>query len=135
MKIFESKKLVIKKPASLVFGFISDLRNFEQLMPDQITNWSATQDDCSFTITGMADISLKTGKKVLDKSLEIESVKAPFEININCSLDQISEDSCNSTIKLSANVNPMMAMMVSNPLQNLVNIMNDKLKEISEKQA
>ena len=46
-----------------VYTFLSDLNNLEKLMPEQVINWKSSQDDCSFTIKGMADMTLNIVEK------------------------------------------------------------------------
>ncbi|PIQ26107.1 MAG: orotate phosphoribosyltransferase, partial [Bacteroidetes bacterium CG18_big_fil_WC_8_21_14_2_50_41_14] len=53
MKI-EGKSAIIDKSAEDVYQFLSNFNHYEQLMPEQITNWNSDEKSCSFTIQGMA---------------------------------------------------------------------------------
>ncbi|HEY0899586.1 MAG TPA: SRPBCC family protein, partial [Sphingobacteriaceae bacterium] len=44
MTVFESKT-VIAKPVADVYSFLSDINNHEQLMPENVSNWSSTHDE------------------------------------------------------------------------------------------
>ena len=46
----------INKPVSEVYNFLSDMNNHEQLMPDNIVNWTSTADETRFTIKNMAKL-------------------------------------------------------------------------------
>jgi len=113
-----------------VFDFLSDLRNVGRLMPEQVIDWEADQDRCSFTIKGMTDLHLKIEEKIPNKLVRlIPEGKSPFEFELVSNIRTL-EGAAQVKIVLSANLNPMMAMMAKRPLQNLVNIMADKLSVI-----
>ncbi len=61
----EGKPATINKDIVSVYNFLTDFNNFKDLMPEQITNWKSSNDSCSFTIQGMASISLTFAEKHL----------------------------------------------------------------------
>jgi hypothetical protein len=61
MTLIESK-VSINKPINEVFEFLSDLNNHQQLMPENIYNWSSTKDEAKFTIQNMFHLSQKIKK-------------------------------------------------------------------------
>jgi carbon monoxide dehydrogenase subunit G len=129
MTNFASDKLQVKKPAAEIFSFLNDFRNFEMLMPEQITNWQATEKNCSFTVQGMANIGMVIHDSEPNSKIHIKSDgKVPFNFDMYSHLKAIDENLTEVSIDLEADVNSMLLMMVKRPLQNLVNIMVEKLK-------
>ena len=129
MKIKSDHK-ELNKSADSVFEFLTDFRNFEKLMPEQIANWQADAESCSFEIKGMANIQLRMAEKKAPEFLKIVAEgKTPFPFSLMTHLQKKSDNLTESFFEIDADVNPMMSMMVKRPLENLVNIMNDKLKE------
>jgi len=123
----------LHKSAEIIFEFLTDFRNFEKLMPEQIVNWQANANTCSFEIKGMASIQLRMVEKKAPEFLKIEAEgKSPFPFSLITRLKKKSDILTESFFKIDADVNPVMSMMVKRPLENLVNIMNDKLKEYIE---
>lgn len=123
----------LNKPAEPIFEFLTDFRNFEKLMPDQIENWQADAESCSFEIKGMASIQLRMVEKKAPEFLKIVAEgKTPFPFSLMTHLQKKSDILTESSFEIDADVNPMMSIMVKRPLENLVNIMNDKLKEYFE---
>ena len=134
MKINSNPK-EINKSAESIFEFLIDFRNFEKLMPEQIVNWKADIDSCSFEISGMATIELRMVEKKTPEFLKIDSEgKSPFPFSLMTHLQKKSDNLTETRFEIDANVNPVMSMMVKRPLENLVEIMNDKLKEFAEKE-
>jgi len=133
MKSFKSGEILINKPPEQIFNFLSNLNNFEKLMPEQIANWKATENSCSFTIQGMADIGMKIQEKIpYSKIVIVPDGKVPFEFELVCSLKNISSDKTETQLIFNADLNPVLSMMASKPLQNFVNILGGKLKEYFE---
>lgn len=119
----EGKPATINNDIKGVYNFLTDFNNFENLMPEQITEWKSDTNSCSFVIQGMANIKLSFGEKNPYSFIKlIPEGKVPFQFALEINL---SESGINTIAKVDvdANLNPMMAMMAKRPLENLVNIM------------
>ena len=68
MTIIESKTSV-NRPINEVYAFLTDLNNHQQLMPENIYNWSSTEDEAKFTIQNMAKLALKVSSRTKTKKL------------------------------------------------------------------
>jgi len=116
-----------------VYSFLSDFNNFGKLMPEQVINWQSTQETCSFSIKGMADLALKMDQKSEFSFLSYISVgDKPFTFSLNSHIQDQNDISSDVQIILNADLNPMLKMMAQRPLQNFVNLLVHKLKEILE---
>jgi len=132
MKI-EGKKVNLNAGIKKVFEFLSDFNNYEKLMPEQIINWKSSNDDCSFTIKGMADLTLKFDEKNEPSTLKIvPDGKVPFKFSLLVKLeeDSLNEQKTIAGVDVDADINPMMAMMAKRPFENLVNNMADNLNSV-----
>lgn len=133
MTEFKSEPQTIASPAQNLFSFLIDFNNFEKLMPEQVINWQSTADKCSFTIKGMADMAMYIKEKV-QPTLVVYASEGNSKIGFNLKF-LIAEKSNQQTEIISlleADLNPMLKMMASRPLQNFVNIISGKLKELME---
>ena len=129
MTKIESNPVEIQTSAKHIFAYLSDFNNFGTLMPPQITNWQSTTETCSFTIQNMATLAMRIKEKIEPTKLVITSEPpSPFPFDLICELEALSENACRSIIRLHADMNPMLAMMAKNPLQNFVNLLNEQLK-------
>ena len=132
MTEYKSNPIEIRQSSNFIYNYLSDFNNFERLLPEQVINWSATADQCSFTIKGMADLALKMGNNKANEIIMYESTEpSPFEFNLSFILEDQQVKTSVQAI-LSAKLNPMIKMMASRPLQNFVNILTEKLKELME---
>lgn len=119
MTIFESNTS-IAQPIEKVYAFLSDLNHHEQLMPENIYNWSSTTDEARFTIQNMAKLALKVSSRVENEEiLIIPAEEAPFALDMKWTLTKNGEET-NAKLTVSADLNMMMKMLASGPLQKLV---------------
>lgn len=130
MTIIENS-IDINKPLTEVYTFLADLNNHEALMPDNIYNWSSTEDEARFTIKNMAKLALRISQRIENKELVCVPVEdAPFAITLRWKLNADGAGITNATFVIEAELNMMMKMMASGPLQKLVDHQVTKLKEI-----
>lgn len=129
----EGKRVSVNANREKVFEFLCDFNNYEKLMPEQIINWKSTENDCSFTVSGMADLNLKFDEKNPPNNIKISpNGKTPinFSLILKLEIDSLNEQKTTAGVDVDANVNPMLAMMVKRPLENLVNVMAENLNKI-----
>ena len=129
MTKINSNPVEIQTSAKNVLDLLSNFDNFSTLLPPQVTNWQSTEDSCSFTIQNMATLAMRIKEKSADRLVIESEPPSPFPFELICELEELSENSCRSTIRLHAEMSMMIAMMAKNPLQNFVNILNDQLKQ------
>jgi carbon monoxide dehydrogenase subunit G len=135
MKI-DGKETRIKANQHKIFAFLSNFNNYEKLMPEQIVNWQSSEETCSFTIKGMADIKLKFARKEQPSLLElVPDGKSPvnFSLLVKISPDPLNEQHSTVQVHVDADLNPMLAMFARKPFENLANTISTELKKVFEK--
>jgi len=131
--IINGEATTINANEKKVFDFLADFNNFEQLMPEQVTNWQSDAESCTFTIQGMATISLKYANKQAHQLIEvIPEGKTPLDFNLTVRLspNNLDEQKTNADVEIEAQFNPMIAMMLNKPLQNWVDVIATNLNEV-----
>ncbi|RZJ79013.1 MAG: SRPBCC family protein [Flavobacterium sp.] len=114
-----------------VYEFLADLNNHQQLMPDNIYNWSSTADEASFTIQNMAKLAIKISSRVPNTEIvAIPTEKPPFDVELKWTVEQNDNGGTIAKHIISADLNMMMKMLASGPLQKLADHQTSKLKEI-----
>lgn len=97
-------------------------------MPEQVTNWKSTSDECSFTINGMATLGMKLTEKTPNSLVKaVKHGQAPFDFTLSCHIDDKGESS-EVQLVFDADLNPMLKMMAERPLTNFLNLLVDRLK-------
>ncbi|WP_353136265.1 SRPBCC family protein [Pseudopedobacter sp.] len=126
MTVFESKVL-LNKPVAEVYAFLEDLNNHEGLMPENIYNWSSTKDEARFTIQNMAKLALKVESRIENAEILIVPAEAaPIALNLKWTLNETG-DQTEAKLTISAELNMMMKMLASGPLQKLTDYQTSAL--------
>ncbi|MCZ4245051.1 SRPBCC family protein [Pedobacter punctiformis] len=130
MTIIESATEV-NLPVDQVYAFLANMNNHEQLMPENIYNWSSTEDEARFTIQNMAKLAIKISNRVENQELTaIPTEKAPFDVELKWTVKDNGNGTTTAKHIISADLNMMMKMLASGPLQKLADHQTQKLKEI-----
>lgn len=132
MTTIETKHELSSNSQGKLFQFLSDLNNFEQLMPEgKIEKWSSSSEECEFTIKGMARIGLKKVSEEPNSLIKITSFgKVPFSFDLDIHLND-KGDKTESYMVFKGDINPFMKMMVEKPLTNFFNILVSTASELN----
>ncbi|MEZ2334284.1 SRPBCC family protein [Mucilaginibacter sp. RCC_168] len=129
MSTFTSN-ISINKPVSEVYAFLADFNNHQKLMPENIQEWVSTADEAHFSIQNMAKLSLKIESRVPDQEIIIvPAAKPPFDLKLKWSLSY-DNDHTDVIFTIDADLNMMMKMLASGPLQKLADHETNSLTEI-----
>lgn len=123
--------VLINKATNEVYAFLSDLNHHQQLMPDNIYNWSSTADEAKFTIQNMAKLAIKINSRIENQEISaVPSEEAPFDLELKWTLKDLGNGRTEAKHTISAELNMMMKMLASGPLQKLADHQTARLKEI-----
>jgi hypothetical protein len=117
----ESPKTSVDQSAQYLFEQLSDVKNFEKLMPDTITKFEVLGDDAFlFGLKGMPEIKLKIKEKVAPNKIVLgaASDKLPFTLTAN--IDSIADDKSEVQLFFEGEFNAMMAMMIKGPISKFI---------------
>lgn len=132
-KIIASDTITVNRSASDIFSFLSDFRNFSPLMPEQVRNWEATNDACSFEVSGLATLGMRiTDRQPNSKILMLGEGKLPFGFTLCSLINQESDNSATVRLEMDTDMSAMIAMMAEKPLYSFINMLVIKLKEVME---
>ncbi len=123
--------VTLNKPIAEVYTFLADLNNHQQLMPENIYNWSSTSDEAAFTIQNMAKLAIKVTSRIPNEEIvAIPSAEAPFDLELKWELKDLENGTTEATHTISAELNMMLKMLASGPLQQLADHQTAKLKAL-----
>ena len=130
MTVIESS-VELNLPVEKVYTFLADMINHQQLMPENIYNWSSTTDDASFTIQNMAKLAIKISERVENKEITaIPTEKPPFDVELKWTVADNGNGGTVAKHIISADLNMMMKMLAVKPLQNLADHQTQRLTEV-----
>ena len=119
---FESRVGKLTCTTSEVFNFITDIRNFEQFIPDgSLKNWQASADSCSFQVPPLGATSISLTEKRPDSFVVYSGdalKKNDFKLFVHISENEKKL----AVIKVILNVelNPFLKMIASGPIEKFI---------------
>lgn len=118
-------------PVEKVYAFLTDMNNHQQLMPENIYNWSSTEDEASFTIQNMAKLAIRISNRIENQELTaVPTEKAPFDVELKWTVRDNGKGGTIASHIISADLNMMMKMLATAPLQKLADHQTSRLAEI-----
>lgn len=126
-----SKKVTLEKTPQEVCDFLSNVDNFEQLMPENIQKFEKIGDNAFvFALKGMPEIALELKEVNAPNQVVLgaKSDKLPFTLTANIS--ENGESGSETVLDFQGEFNAMMAMMIKGPINNFLGTLSDKLQEI-----
>ncbi|WP_269223285.1 MULTISPECIES: SRPBCC family protein [Flavobacterium] len=127
----ESPKVTVEKPSQELFDLLSDVKNFEKLMPDNIAKFEVIGEDAFiFGLKGMPEIKLKMKEKIAPNKIVLgaASDKLPFTLVAN--IDSLSEQSSAVKLDFDGEFNAMMAMMIKGPISKFIETLANNMTKL-----
>lgn len=132
-RTIQSEVAEIRKPAIEIYHFLSDFTNFSHLIPEQVENWQATADQCSFELKSMASLSMRITERISpSRVVMVAEGRLPFGFSITSSIEELTAESSRVMLILDSDMNAMIAMMAERPLTDFVNLLVARLKMVME---
>lgn len=117
----ESPRVTVGKSAQELFDLLSDVRNFEKLMPENIAKFQVLDDDSFvFGLNGMPEIKLKMKEKVAPNKLVLGAASDKLPFTLEADINPLSEKSSNVQLLFEGEFNAMMAMMIKGPIGKFI---------------
>ncbi|MGV7107184.1 SRPBCC family protein [Flavobacterium sp. U410] len=127
----ESPKVSVPKSAEYIFNALTDIKNFEKLMPENIAKFEVIDENCfEFGLKGMPEIKLVKKEATPNSKIVLgaASSKLPFTLVGNI----VELDANNSEVQLQfeGDFNPMMAMMVKGPIGKFIETLATNMNKL-----
>ncbi|MDG3583709.1 SRPBCC family protein [Galbibacter pacificus] len=127
----ETQKKIVNKSAAELFDFLADVKNFEKLMPENISKFEVLEEDkFLFALKGMPEIVLKMKEKQPHSKLVLgaASDKLPFTLTAN--INSIEANKSEANLVFEGEFNAMMGMMIKGPITSFINTLTDNMANV-----
>jgi hypothetical protein len=126
-----SKKVTVQKSAEELCDFLCDVKNFEKLMPDNISKFEVIRDNAFvFALKGMPEIALEVKEVNSPNKVTLGAISDKIPFTLIGNIDAINETSSDVALQFEGNFNPMMAMMIKGPITKFIETISSKLEGI-----
>lgn len=124
----ESQSKTLNKSAQDVFNFLTDIKNFEKLMPENISKFEVIDDKTFlFALKGMPEITLKLQEAIPVSKMVLGAGGGKIDFSLTGDIREIDTNSSSLKLSFEGDFNPMMAMMIKGPISKFLETLNDNL--------
>jgi len=117
----ESPRVTVEKSAEELFNLLSDVRNFEKLMPENIAKFEVIGDDAFiFGLKGMPEIKLVIKEKLGPNKLVLGAASDKLPFTLVADIISVSENSSSVQLLFEGEFNAMMGMMIKGPIGKFI---------------
>ena len=126
-----SKKVIVQKSASALCAHLSDVKNFEQLMPENISKFEVIREDAFISaIMGMPEIALEVKEIINPNKVTLGAISDKIPFTLIGNIEAKDNDSSFIELQFQGDFNPMMAMMVKAPVSKFIETLASNLETI-----
>ncbi|SMC31800.1 orotate phosphoribosyltransferase [Cellulophaga tyrosinoxydans] len=127
----ETPKKTINKSSQEVYNFLIDVKNFEHLMPDNISKFEVISEErFLFALKGMPEIVLQRKEMTPNSKVVLgaASDKLPFTLTAN--IIELGANESEVVLSFEGEFNAMMAMMIKTPITNFMGTLSENLNKV-----
>ncbi|MEP3208563.1 MAG: SRPBCC family protein [Maribacter sp.] len=127
----ESPSTTVNKSEREVFEFLTDLKNFEQLMPDNIDKFEVINDNrFLFALKGMPEIVLERKEQTEFSQLILGAASEKLPFTLKADIRSLEDTKSEVVLSFTGEFNAMMAMMIKSPITNFMGTLSENLAKV-----
>ncbi len=134
MSYFESRPGKVSCTSMELFSFTTDLRNFERFIPaGTVSNWHAEKESCMFSVSMVGTVNIIiSGQEKFSKVEYTGDALAKNDFVITLDITEDESGSAGFRIRLRAELNPVMKMMASAPINRFLEIIAAEMEKFDD---
>jgi len=127
----ETPKKTVKKSIREVFDFLNDVRNFETLMPENISKFTVISEErFLFALKGMPEIVLQKKQQTPYSQIVLGAASDKLPFSLTADILEINDTESEVILSFEGEFNAMMAMMIKTPITNFMGTLSENLSKI-----
>lgn len=134
---FESRTGKLTCTAPELFGFITNIRNFEQFIPaGNIKNWQASEKECSFQIPPFGTANVRIKESIPDSLVKYNGdVLRDNEFELAVHISENDRKLAEVRLFLTAGLNPFLKMMATEPINRFMELLIAEMERFDKWQG
>ena len=127
----ESPATKVEKPAQYIFDSLTDVRNFEKLMPESIAKFEVLGDDSFiFGLKGMPEIKLRIAEKIPPTRIVLNSPSEKLSFSLTGNITTITDSSSEVQLHFDGEFNAMTGMMIKGPITKFLETLSQNMSKL-----
>ena len=127
----ESPKVIVEKSSQYLFDALTDIKNFEKLMPENIAKFEVIDENCfEFGLKGMPEIKLVKKSTTPNTEIVLGAASSKLPFTLTAKLNEIAENKTEVQLFFEGEFNPMMAMMIKGPIGKFIETLANNMPKL-----
>lgn len=127
----ESPTATVQKPASYLFGALTQVANYEKLMPENIVKFEVIGDDAFlFGLKGMPEIQLRMKEKTPNNKVVLGAASDKLSFSLSANIREIDASASSVQLLFEGEFNAMMAMMIKGPISKFIETLAQNMDKL-----
>lgn len=132
MHIEATKKKVAKSDKE-VFEFLTDIKNFETLMPENIDKFEVLDENTfKFALKGMPEIVLRLKEQNPNDKVVLGAASDKLPFTLTADITALGDNESEVGLSFEGQFNAMMAMMIKSPITNFMETLSTNMDKIGQ---
>ena len=125
----ESPQVILDKSTEETFNFLSDVKNFESLMPENISKFEVLENDkFLFALKGMPEIILKKKEAIPNSKIVLGAAGGKIDFSLIANITEVEAKKSEVQLTFEGEFNAMMAMMIKGPISKFIETLASNMK-------
>ncbi len=117
----ESPKVTVEKSSEYIFNALTQVKEYEKLMPDSIAKFEVLDDQSFvFGLKGMPEIKLVLKEKTAFSKVVLGAASEKLPFTLVADLVELDVNKTEIQLQFDGDFNPMMAMMIKGPIGKFI---------------
>jgi hypothetical protein len=131
---YESRSGSLSCTSREVFDFVTDIRNFEQFIPDgTINNWQSDRDSCNFSVSMVGTVSVRIEKKEpYNKVIFNGDALKKNDFSLVLDIKDNTNEKAEVKVLLEAELNPILSMVANKPIIQFLEMLIVEMEKFRE---
>lgn len=127
----ESNSVTVNKSAQELCLFLSDVKNFEKLMPENISKFEVIRENAFvFALKGMPEIALELKETIPPNKVILGAISDKMPFTLTANIEEVNENTSTAKLNFEGEFNAMMAMMIKGPISKFLETLTTNLSKL-----
>ena len=127
----ESNKVSVQKSQQKLFDFLTNVENYEQIMPESKEKFEVrSQDTFAFALKGMPEIELQIQETREPEFIVLGSTSDKLNFSLDVVIEPDGPEQSQAQMFFHGKFNTMMAMMVKGPLKKFIATLAENVSKL-----
>jgi hypothetical protein len=127
----ESPKKIVDKSAKYLFDALSEVKNFQRLMPETIAKFEVTDaDSFIFGLKGLPEIKLRMKEKIPNSKVILGAASEKLPFTLTATILEISENQSEVGLLFDGEFNAMVGMMIKGPISKFLENLAENMEKL-----